>query len=119
MASLLLHFPQHSLLAFPACSSPSFPVCASHAGTLSAPSVPFNLSYCVGEQVAVAYLLPCCFRVLKLLSSSPLLHQFMVAPCQPPLLLYGCAGEQIGSSLVEAKLAACVNVVPGITSIYW
>jgi periplasmic divalent cation tolerance protein len=28
------------------------------------------------------------------------------------------AGEKLGRSLVETKLAACVNIVPGITSIY-
>jgi periplasmic divalent cation tolerance protein len=27
-------------------------------------------------------------------------------------------GERIGRSLVEARLAACVNVIPGLTSIY-
>ena len=27
-------------------------------------------------------------------------------------------GEQVGRSLVEEQLAACVNVVPGVTSIY-
>jgi periplasmic divalent cation tolerance protein len=27
-------------------------------------------------------------------------------------------GETIGRALVEARLAACVNVVPGVTSIY-
>lgn len=27
-------------------------------------------------------------------------------------------GEKIGRSLVEKQLAACVNVIPGITSIY-
>lgn len=27
-------------------------------------------------------------------------------------------GETLGRSLVEARLAACVNVIPGLTSIY-
>lgn len=27
-------------------------------------------------------------------------------------------GEKLGRSLVDARLAACVNVVPGLTSIY-
>ena len=27
-------------------------------------------------------------------------------------------GEALGRSLVEARLAACVNVIPGLTSIY-
>ena len=27
-------------------------------------------------------------------------------------------GEQIGSHLVTEKLAACVNIIPGVTSIY-
>lgn len=50
------------------------------------------------------------------LSATAMLH-----PVIPQSLSFWhvCAGEQIGSSLVEAKLAACVNVVPGITSIYW
>lgn len=28
-------------------------------------------------------------------------------------------GESIASSLVERHLAACVNIVPGLTSVYW
>ncbi|KAG2497352.1 hypothetical protein HYH03_004512 [Edaphochlamys debaryana] len=28
-------------------------------------------------------------------------------------------GEALGSKLVESRLAACVNMVPGVTSIYW
>ena len=27
-------------------------------------------------------------------------------------------GEEIGSHLVTEKLAACVNIIPGVTSIY-
>lgn len=29
------------------------------------------------------------------------------------------AGEKIAADLVERKLAACVNIVPGLTSVYW
>ena len=29
------------------------------------------------------------------------------------------SAEEIGRRLVEERLAACVNVVPGLTSIYW
>lgn len=28
-------------------------------------------------------------------------------------------GEGLASKLVEAKLAACVNILPGVTSVYW
>lgn len=27
--------------------------------------------------------------------------------------------ERIGSALVEERLAACVNIIPGMTSLYW
>lgn len=29
------------------------------------------------------------------------------------------SGERLGTALVRERLAACVNVVPGVTSIYW
>eukprot|EP00195_Chlamydomonas_chlamydogama_P015162 CAMPEP_0202912558 /NCGR_PEP_ID=MMETSP1392-20130828/58099_1 /ASSEMBLY_ACC=CAM_ASM_000868 /TAXON_ID=225041 /ORGANISM="Chlamydomonas chlamydogama, Strain SAG 11-48b" /LENGTH=100 /DNA_ID=CAMNT_0049603515 /DNA_START=284 /DNA_END=582 /DNA_ORIENTATION=- len=28
-------------------------------------------------------------------------------------------GEALAGKLVESKLAACVNIVPGLTSVYW
>jgi periplasmic divalent cation tolerance protein len=28
-------------------------------------------------------------------------------------------GEKIAGTLVESKLAACVNIIPGLTSVYW
>jgi periplasmic divalent cation tolerance protein len=28
-------------------------------------------------------------------------------------------GERLGTALLEERLATCVNVVPGVTSIYW
>eukprot|EP01025_Chloroclados_australasicus_P004345 TRINITY_DN11066_c0_g1_i2.p3 TRINITY_DN11066_c0_g1~~TRINITY_DN11066_c0_g1_i2.p3 ORF type:complete len:175 (-),score=20.88 TRINITY_DN11066_c0_g1_i2:341-865(-) len=28
-------------------------------------------------------------------------------------------GKKIASKLVETKLAACVNIIPGLTSVYW
>ncbi len=28
-------------------------------------------------------------------------------------------GEGLASKVVEAKLAACVNILPGVTSVYW
>jgi hypothetical protein len=35
-----------------------------------------------------------------------------------PALLPAAAGESLASKLVEAELAACVNIVPGLTSVY-
>jgi periplasmic divalent cation tolerance protein len=28
-------------------------------------------------------------------------------------------GERVAQALLEAKLAACVNLLPGVTSVYW
>jgi periplasmic divalent cation tolerance protein len=41
--------------------------------------------------------------------------------CYPTSLRapYPLSGEKIAGSLVESKLAACVNIVPGLTSVYW
>ena len=29
------------------------------------------------------------------------------------------AGEKLAGGAVERKLAACVNILPGVTSVYW
>ena len=41
-------------------------------------------------------------------------------PCSKPLIspLVMLSGERLGGLLVEGKLAACVNMVPRLTSIY-
>jgi periplasmic divalent cation tolerance protein len=41
-----------------------------------------------------------------------------------PVFVYMTAGSveearKIGRALVEARLAACVNIIPGMTSLYW
>ena len=33
--------------------------------------------------------------------------------------IFQCVGETLAGLLVEGKLAACVNIVPGLTSVYW
>lgn len=48
----------------------------------------------------------------------------MIEPDSPPVRVVlttapsGAAAEALGATLVEERLAACANVVPGITSIY-
>lgn len=42
----------------------------------------------------------------------------------PPVVVFVTSGsreegERLASSLVEERLAACVNLVPGLSSIYW
>ena len=42
-------------------------------------------------------------------------HEYCIVLCTVPDL---DAGERLAASLVEARVAACVNILPGLTSVF-
>ena len=71
----------------------------------------YDKQFCISD-IEIKYIVDFCLKKVEELTKME--ARFIYVTCQSRM-----QAEEIGAKLVEEKLVACVNIVPGMTSMYW